>query len=179
MLLQAEGDTSLGLLNNNMKNHLITLLMKCSNYVKKCIPVVIQNTQSQWLTLHMAIISLNFRGEKSAHNTQALFQTLKSELKFPWETQPHHPFLHASTRHVDWPKLSPMSHFLFCHLFKTICFPHVCKFADSHSVCHANKGSPIADYTHVNINVIIQTNGAIQSLKHHIAFSLLTSKYRP
>lgn len=32
MLLQAEGDTSLGLLNNNMKNYLITLLMECGNY---------------------------------------------------------------------------------------------------------------------------------------------------
>lgn len=33
MLLQAEGDTSLGSLNNNMKSHLITLLKKCGNYV--------------------------------------------------------------------------------------------------------------------------------------------------
>lgn len=97
--------------------------MKCGNHFFKC--TVIQKRTSRWLTLHMAIISLSFRGEKSTHNTQALFQTLKSELKFPWETQPHHPFLHASTRHVDWPKLSPTSHFLFCHLFKTICFPHV------------------------------------------------------
>lgn len=110
---------------------------------------------SQWLTLHMAIISLSFRGERSTHNTQALFQTLKSELKFPWETQPHHPFLHASTRHVDWPKSSPTSHFLFCHLFKTICFPHVSTCADSRSVCHANKGSSIAGCARVNTNVII------------------------
>lgn len=35
MLLQPEGDTSLELLNNNMKNHLIVPLMKCGNFVKK------------------------------------------------------------------------------------------------------------------------------------------------
>lgn len=102
--------------------------------------------KSQGLTLHTANISLSFRVEK---HTQALFQTLKSELKFPWETQPHHPFLHASTRHVDWPNSSPTFHFLFCHLFKTIYFPHVSNCADSHSVGHANKGSSTVDeWTH-------------------------------
>lgn len=90
-----------------------------------------QNTVP-WLTLHMAIIYSSFRGEKSTHNTQALFQTFKSELKFPWEIQPHHPVLHASTRHVDWSKSGPSFHFLLCRLVKTICFPHVHNSADNH-----------------------------------------------
>lgn len=90
-----------------------------------------------------------FKLQGGETHTQALFQTLKSELKFPWETQPHHPFLHASTRHVDWPNSSPTFHFLFCHLFKTICFPHVSNCADSRSVGHANKGSSTVDeWTH-------------------------------
>lgn len=127
----------------------------------------------------MAIISLSFRGEKSTHRrTQALFQTLKSELKFPWETQPHHPFLHASTRHVDWPESSPISHFLFCHLLKTICFPHVSNCADSRSVCNANKSSSIAGCGRVNTNVIIQTSRGIQSMKYHTASTLLTFRWR-
>lgn len=41
MLPQSEGHAHLGMLNNNVKTHLITLLMKCGDYVKKWI--VVQN----------------------------------------------------------------------------------------------------------------------------------------
>lgn len=149
--------------------------MTCNKDVNKCI--VRQSTQSLWLTLHMAIISFSFRGKKSTHNTQAFFQTLKSELKFPWETQPHHLVLHASTRHVDWPKSSPASNFLFCHLFKKIYFPHVRNCADSHSVCHANKGSSTAGCACVNTNVTIQINELIQNMKCHVASSQIHYRY--
>lgn len=65
MLLQPEGDTSLELLNNNVKDHPFTLLMKCGNWVKKNISLY----KSQWLTLHTANISLSFRVEKYTHTS--------------------------------------------------------------------------------------------------------------
>lgn len=123
----------------------------------------------------MAIISFSFRVETSTHHTQALFQTLKT-----FHGRLSHIIPFCMPAQGMWTGLSRalLLTSFFCHLVKTIYIPHLHNCADSHSVCHANKGSSIAGCACVNKSVIMQTNEAIRSMKYDIASSHIHFKFR-